>query len=278
MIGGAEQVEWQLREAASRSPVRFMRLLTEHGSIFLIALPTTFWMAHRLISLIASEIFSLMRINEPIEEPDPEVLASPDSRRDRAASGPLVSLPVSSQSPEGLRKRSPERARCIAIALRCHWILNFWEGENDDDSRELIGVGINMARGDAAEAVMIVATHWAEKNRQFPELLVPTLRRFARDPNPAIRALILRRLPYFQSLAPELGWEFFTWRWRKDERLWEIAEPCLYYAYHNQFAQVSLILDRIISSVTGKALETWGRISALAVFLDHVAIDDFVPE
>ena len=89
--------------------------------------------------------------------------------------------------------------------------------------------------------------------------------------------MILRRLPYFQSLAPELGWEIFHLALEEsDERLWEIAEPCLYYAYHNQFAQVSLILERIVSSVTGKALETWGRISALAAFFDHVAIDDFV--
>jgi hypothetical protein len=155
--------------------------------------------------------------------------------------------------------------------------LNYRERESDSYSANLIDVGINMSRGKVAEAVIIIATRWAEKRWQFPELLVPTLRRFACDPNPAVRASILRRLHYFQSHAPELGWEIFHLAMEEsDERLWEIAEPCLYYNYHNQFEQVSIILDRIVSSATEKELESWGRISALAAFLGYVDINDFV--
>ena len=61
-----------------------------------------------------------------------------------------------------------------------------------------------------------------------------------------------------------------------DEHLWEIAEPCLYYSYHKHFSEVSLILERIFSTSSGKALETWGRISALAALSGHIDIDAFI--
>lgn len=136
-----------------------------------------------------------------------------------------------------------------------------------------------MIRGDAAEAVMIIATRWAEKHRPFPDLLEPALKRFARDPHPAVRALILQRLPYFQSLRPELGWEiFYLILENSNEHLWKFAEPCLYYAYHNRFNEVSRILERIVSTSTGEALETWGRISALAVLSEHINLHEFVTQ
>jgi len=119
----------------------------------------------------------------------------------------------------------------------------------------------------------------AETCQPFPELLVPTLRRFARDPHPAVRALILRRLPYFQDHAPELGWEIFYLALEdEDERLWQVAEPCLYHAYHNHFDEVSPVLERMVSSVTGKALETWGRISALALLSGRIDLHDFISQ
>ena len=77
MVGGAEEVERQLQEATSRSPVRFMRLLTEHWH----DIPDRFtddildgastYLSHRFGNL-------QFDANQwiPIEEPDPEVLAS----------------------------------------------------------------------------------------------------------------------------------------------------------------------------------------------------------
>ena len=101
------------------------------------------------------------------------------------------------------------------------------------------------------DAVMIIANQWVENQWPYPDLLVPTLRRFASDPNPAIRALILRRLPYLLSKQPELGWEVFDLTTLgEDQRLWEIAEPCRYYSYYNNFARVRPVLDHIEQSTT----------------------------
>ncbi|MFA5924936.1 MAG: hypothetical protein WC856_27245 [Methylococcaceae bacterium] len=280
LVGGAEQVEWQLREATSRSPARFMRLLSENW----VKIPERFhddmldgaatYLAHRYGSL-------QFDANQwkPIEEPDSQVLVGlildeierhpVRWRHCQAAAKPLEAC-------ANVIQEEQDAARLVFAAVG---FLNCWERDYDSDSRDLIGIGINMIRGDAAEAVMLIATQWAETRRSFPGLLVPTLRRFASDPHPAVRALVLRRLPYFQDHAPELGWEIFYLALEDDdERLWEVAEPCLYYAYHNRFDEVSQVLERMVSTATGRALETWGRISALAALSGHIDLHNFIPQ
>jgi hypothetical protein len=138
------------------------------------------------------------------------------------------------------------------------------------DSVDLVTTGINMKSGHVTEALMIVANKLQELSVPFPELLSPTLRRFASNEHPAIRALILRRLPYLQSLSPELGWDLFHLATQDAAGLWESAEPCLYYAYHKYFEKVSPLLARIHSEGRGNDLETWGRLSALAALSTHI--------
>jgi len=278
LVGGADQVEWQLREATSRSPVRFMRLLVEHW----LDIPDRF--TDDILDGSATYLsyrYGNLQFDanqwKPIEELDQQALASLILNEVEHHPVRWYHCRVAAKALQAIANVVQDEKNASRLLFAAIGFLNYRERESDSYSADLIGVGINMARGNVAEAVIIIATQWAERRQQFPDLLVPTLRRFARDPNPAVRALILRRLPYFQSHAPELGWEIFHLALEEsDERLWEIAEPCLYHTYYNQFEQVSLILDRIVSSATGKALETWGRISALAAFLGHVAIDDFV--
>src|SRR5690606_17771272 len=76
-------------------------------------------------------------------------------------------------------------------------------------SVDLLNTGINMATGNIAEALMILVNNFQEKNIVLPELLLPTLLRFASKEHPAVRALILRRLPYLQSWHPRFGWDLF---------------------------------------------------------------------
>lgn len=279
LIGGAEQVEWQLREAVSRSPLRFMHLLAESWA----DIPERFtddildgaadYLAYRYGNRQPAD-------NQwrPIEQADPQQLATlildeierhpPRWRHHRAAAKALEACANVIESEQD----------AFRLAFAAIGFIDLQERSYNDD-RELIDAGINMIRGNVTEAVMIVATHWAEKQQPFPELLVPTLRRLARDLHPAIRALILRRLPYLQSHSPELGWEIFYLALEgDDERLWQDAEPCLYYAYHNRFEEVSRVLMRIVSTATGKALETWARISALAGLLGRIDLHDFIPQ
>jgi hypothetical protein len=63
-----------------------------------------------------------------------------------------------------------------------------------------------------------------------------------------------------------------------DERLWQDAEPCLYYAYRNRFEEVSRVLERIVSTATGKAFESWGRISALAALFGQINLHAFISQ
>ena len=102
-----------------------------------------------------------------------------------------------------------------------------------------------MMTGNIAEALMIMANNFQERGIALPELLPATLRRFASNEHPAIRALILRRLPYLQSQNPELGWELFHRAMQDAVGLWQSAERCLYYAYHDHFEKVAPSLERI---------------------------------
>jgi len=142
----------------------------------------------------------------------------------------------------------------------------------------LLELGVNMAKGDVAEALMILANNFREHGIVFPELLAPTLRRFANDAHPAIRALILRYLPYLQSKNFDLGWELFHITMQDAEGLWKMAEPCLYYAYHNHFEVVQPFLSRLRNEGRGNDLETWGRIAALATLSNQINFDEFLAD
>ena len=277
-IGGAEQVESELSEASSRNPACFIHLVVDHW----IDIPDRFKddILNGIATYLAQRYGNLhFDANQwvPIEDPNPQALASLilDEierhpvywRHCRAAAKAL-------EAGANVIENEHDATRLLFIAIG---FANCQESDFDNDEKNLIYIGINMIRGDAAEAVMIIATRWAKKHRPFPDLLEPTLKRFARDPHPAVRALILRRLPYFQSLLPELGWEIFHLILENsNEHLWKIAEPCLYYAYHNRFKEMSRILERIVSVSRGEALETWGRISALATLSKHINFQEFI--
>lgn len=265
LVGGESQVGWQLREASSRHPTRFLGLLPIHWA----DIPERFrddimdgvatYLAHRYGNLQPNGAW------EPIEEPDSSILAG------------LMLDELERHPKHWHRRRSAAKAleSCANVihdaqnAERLIFLAIGFEGLHEDDPIRgdnvgLISIGINMVKGDVAEALMILANNLHERGREFPELLGPTLHRFADDEHPAVRSLILRRLPYLQSRAFDLGWDLFYLAMRDADSLWEIAEPCLYYAYHSHFEVVRPLLARLRSEGSGKDLETWGRISALA--------------
>jgi len=125
---------------------------------------------------------------------------------------------------------------------------------------------------------MILANNFQEHGIAFPELLPPTLRRFAKIGHSAIRALILRRLPYLQSMIPVLGWDVFYLAMQDSTGLWRTAEPCLYYAYFKHFEKVDPLLVRIYKEGAGDDFETWGRISALSAMTEHIDFAAFLED
>jgi hypothetical protein len=146
------------------------------------------------------------------------------------------------------------------------------------DSVDLLTTSINMMTGNIAEALMILVNNFQKQNIVLPELLPPTLLRFASKEHPAIRALILRRLPYLQSRNPQLGWNLFDHAMQDSVGLWKSVERCLYYAYHDHFEKVDPLLKRLRREGNKEDVETWGRISALSALTGHINFADLLRE
>lgn len=277
LVGDERQVGMQLQEASSRHPMRFLGLL----SIYWKKIPEKF--LDDIMSGIATYLayrFGNLQINgawEPIEEPDASVLVC--QILDELERHPLYwkcrrSAAKALEACSNVIYDAQNAERLIFLAI------GFEALHEDDpirgDNVGLLSIGINMVKGDIADALMILANNMYERESDLSELLAPTLKRFAGDEHAAIRALILRRLPYLQSKNFALGWNLFHLVMQDAEGLWEIAEPCLYYAYHNNFEVVQPLLARLCLEGRGKDLETWGRISALSCLCSHIDFAQFI--
>lgn len=279
LVGGEEQVGGQLCEASSRHPSRFLRLLATNWINFSARFRDDImdgianYLAHRYGNLQTNGNWV------PLEEPDAPVLA-------HQILDELERHPSHWQLNRSVAKALEACAHVIQDAenaSRLVFLALGFAGHSEEsnirgDSVDLITTGINMMSGNVAEALMILANHLQELGIAFPELLSPTLRRFSSSENAAIRALILRRLPYFQHKNPELGWELFHLATKDAVGLWKTAESCLYYAYHNNFEKVSPLLERIRREGSEKEMKTWGRISALSALTGHIDFVKFLDE
>nr|VFJ66040.1 MAG: NACHT domain-containing protein [Candidatus Kentron sp. DK] len=263
--GGKEEVGRQLGEAASRHPSRFLGLLTAHWA------DISARFRDDILDGIASHLayrHGNLRPNgtwTPVEEPDATALANQvldelerhpaHWQHNRPAAKALEACAHVIREP-----RDAERLVFLA--------MGFYDSREEStihgDSVSLVTVGLNMMGGDIAEALMTLADNLHERGMALPELLPPTLRRFARHEHPAIRALMLRHLPYLQSRNLALGWEIFHRAMEQNVAgLWQYAEACLYYTYHDHFEKVAPWLERIRHEGNKEGMETWGRISAL---------------
>lgn len=279
LIGGEHEVAWQLREAASRQPTRFVSLLPTYWA----DISTVFrngimdgvanYLSHRHGQLQADASWA------PIQEPDAIGLT-------RQIIDELERHPHhwhNNRSASNALRACAHVITDTQVAERLVFLSIGFENLKEEssisgDSVDLLTTGINMMRGHVVEALMILASRLLERNIELPVLLRPTLSRFAADDHPAIRALLLQRLPFLQSKNPEFGWSLFQYAMQSSNGLWSNAEACLYHAYHNEFAKVSPFLPRIRTEGSGKDWEVWGRISALACLVGHIDIAVFLEE
>ncbi|HEY6873772.1 MAG TPA: ATP-binding protein [Geobacteraceae bacterium] len=279
LVGGERQVGSQLREASSRYPSRFLRLLVAYwGDIsakfrddIMDGIAT--FLAHRYGNLQSDGAWV------PIEEPDAPALANQilDELERHPTHWQLNrSATKALEACAHLIQDTQNAARLVSVAIGFGGHKE--ESNIRGDSVDLITTGINMMSGNVAEALMILANNLQERGTALPELLPPTLRRFASNEHPAIRALILRRLPYLQSKNPDLGWELFHLALQDAVGLWQFAERCLYYAYHDHFEKVAPLLVRISREGNKKEMETWGRISALSALTGHIDFANLLGE
>ncbi|KML67116.1 AAA family ATPase [Pectobacterium peruviense] len=279
LVGGERQVCLQLQEAASRQPSRFLSFLSNRW----VEIPNVFRddIMDGVVTYLSCRYGNQSPNGEwePLEDPDAALLANQiidelerHPRRWRHQRSSAKALKACAH----VIRTSQEAKRLIFLAIDFAGLYE--EDPIEGDSVDLITIGINMAKGDVADALMILANNYLEARNEFPELLVPTLYRFASDTHPAIRALILRRLPYLQSQSFGFGWSLFHFTMQDPNGLWQIAEECLYYAYYKHFEVVKPLLTRLYREGYGKDMETWGRISALAAMTQHIDFEEFLRE
>jgi len=274
LMGGEREVAGQLREAASRHPTRFANLLSANWERLAdcfredIMDGVATYLAHRYGNLQTNGTWT------PKEEADATALArqvldelernASHWHHNRAASKAI-------QGCAHVIEQTQDAERLTSLAMGFSTLEE--KSSISGDSVDLLTTGINMARGNAAESLMIVANQLEKNGVPWPDLLPPALRLFAVDKDPAIRALLLRRMPHLQSHHPVLGWELFDLAMQdRAEGLWAMAEPCLYHAYHQRYDIVGPWLTRLYREGRGKDFETWGRISALAALSKQLVL------
>lgn len=278
LVGGQREVGMQLREASSRQPSRFLHL----SSLYWSSLDSQF--RDDIMDGIASHVdyrYGNLKADnnwDPVEKPDCTILAnkilgelerhSTHWHHNRSAAKALRACAHVIQDTE-----DAERLIFLSIGFKN---LREESSKHGADFGDLINTGINMITGNIAEALMILANNLLENSTKLPDLLPTTLRQFSGNEQLAIRALILRHLPYLQSLDSKLGWELFQIAMKDAVGLWNSAERCLYYLYHDHFEMVAPCLERIYREGNNQDMETWGRISALAALTRHIDIDDFI--
>ncbi|MDP3149443.1 MAG: ATP-binding protein [Ignavibacteria bacterium] len=274
LIGGEREVGCQLREASSRHASRFLKMLVAYwGDIsasfrddVMDGIAT--YLAHRYGNLQTNGTWV------PIDEPNAPTLANQilDELERHPAHWQLNrSAAKALEACAHVIRDTQNAARLVFLAIGFGNLRE--ESTVRGDSVHLLTAGINMTSGNIAEALMILVNSFQEYDVKLPELFPPILRRFASNEHPAIRALILRRLPSLQYRNPELGWELFHLAIQDAVGLWQSAEHCLYYAYHDHFEKIAPSLERICREGGKEDMETWGRISALSTLAGHI---DFV--
>lgn len=271
LVGGEREVGLQLLEASSRHPSRFLGLMIAHWANISTGFRDDImqgianYLAHRNGYLQPNSTWV------PSEEPDAPALGSQileELERHPAHWQLNRSTARALEACAHVIQDAHTAARLVYLAIGFEEFTE--ESTIHGDSVDLLTTGINMMSGNVAEALMISANNLEKRGIALPELLPHALRRFASNKHPAIRALILRRLPYLQSRNPELGWELFHLAMQDAVGLWQSAERCLYYAHHDHFQKVAPLLEHIRREGSNKDMVTWGRMSALAALTGHI--------
>ena len=267
LIGGAESVAGELREAVSMHPRRYLSIV-----------PRLRWELRwrNWVDAVLEGVAHHLRLRagklrsstpwKPVELPACDLLC-----RDLLG---LIELWPSFW--KGTLELSRALLACAEAPLepslvgRWCFVAAFGVHSHDpSDDRTLgredvLGIGINSARGVLAQAALTITNHLLETGERLAPELLCIVRQLACDPNPAVRAVVLHELPFAMDRAPALGWSLLEdLVGDSDTRLWELAERTLYYQYYSNYTEVRRWLIRMASDGGPGANEAWGRLNAL---------------
>jgi len=280
IVGGKDDLQREVREAASRSPLRFLQFLElERLSVDLEYLEA-------VLSGVATHLkfrFGNLKRAEQWtanEEPDGPLLAdrllwmverTMDFWRGRYELSNVVEacVPIL-DSDEDCHRLSV----LILMCLSAHDPL-----PERRDSLDLIGTAINSTRGVAAAAAFRLAGRRLESRRPIPLILSETLKRAASDEHPAVCAIVLHSLPVIVHYSPQFGWTLFNRALLSSKgQCWQHTFRCLYYSYHSRFELVAPYLLLLRESDDTEAIKVWARIGALSCLAKHIELDAYIDD
>lgn len=274
--GGESEVAQELQNAASCQPVRFMSLLSENAEQLskefrngiMEGVATYLMYQHGGLNKnstwypkeeVNSESLALCILDELECRPNYWHHNSAAAKALKASAYLIDSLEVAE--------------RLISLAVEFSDLSEIEPFLEED----LLSVAINMTRGSAADSLIILMSRLKDINLPWPDSLIEGLLLIAADKSPAVRALLMYRLPYLQSLSFDLGWQLFKIVIQDNtEGLWFYGERCFYYAYRKNYDFIKPLLDTLYHHGSEKDLETWGRINALCVLSGTKTWTDFI--
>ena len=279
LVGGEKSVAQELRSAASRQPERFTNYLIENWNLL-----TTSFRNATLDGLTdhLRYLYGHLKPNQDwtaIEQPDKYWLSEQvlyELERHPIHWSLTMSKANALEACAHIIDNSGLIDRLVFQMIEFAYL--FEEKPSSNDSRlGLIHDGINMRSGTVADAIMILANKLSETSDGISDLTVSALKLFSYSDTPAVKAIILRRLPYLENNAPELAWDIFD-RTTNCHKLWPYAESFLYYSYHDEFEKFEPYLARIKKSNDSESMATWGRLSALSGLSGFISIDHLTKE
>lgn len=276
LVGGIESIASLLQSAAAKDPPRFLNLVPaidiKFGNMYLL---------QSVISGVTDHLLYRKGNLQPpdgwqvLVEEDPLLLAKQltgifEQNKDFQASG--------SHEFHGARILEAcshvfEQAEDIEHLTE---LMSNLQGSADPKLADhydssLPDFAFGSVRGRTAESAMIVWERLLESKRTVPLTLRTLVRRFASDDHSAVRAVILRYLPFCLSRDPDLGWECMELVFSKqDALLWPYAERSFYHQYQDRYPKVKEWLERWRETGLETAGGGWGRLMTLCHLSGHV--------
>lgn len=280
LLGGKEEVGYQLETATTFSPSKFYTLLfNSHTGL-------DDYFCERILSGIASYLAYKHGNTQPPQ--NWELDNSVDSQS--LSTDVLLFVQThlndwrhSRALAEFLRQSAEIVTEPVAISLLVNLSNSFLSLEEKRHNyssmpNPLLSEALNSRLGRVAEGIIRLINRQLENGQELSNNLVSALNNYIELNYPPADAVLLRYLPYTISKNPTLGWFVFEKIIEREDMFWTHSGNCLYYNYIEDYTRVRGYLDKIKASHHDENFVVWGRISALCVMSDKLKLATLLDE